>query len=114
MSGLDVRTEPLGGGALARLPISGDARVAPWYVRRPADAGEWRERARAVREEFSGRDWRAALGAAFGENGGAAAARLDRVVREGGVVVTTGQQPGLFGGAILTWSKALSALALAD
>ena len=31
-----------------------------------------------------------------------------------GVVVTTGQQPGLFGGPVYTWSKALSALALAD
>src|SRR5690606_26254070 len=31
-----------------------------------------------------------------------------------GAVVTTGQQPGLCGGPIYTWSKALSALALAD
>lgn len=30
------------------------------------------------------------------------------------MVVTTGQQPGLFGGPIYTWSKAMSALALAD
>ena len=29
-------------------------------------------------------------------------------------MVTTGQQPGLFGGPIYTWSKAVSALALAD
>ena len=28
--------------------------------------------------------------------------------------MTTGQQPGLFGGPIYTWSKALSALALAN
>jgi bacillithiol biosynthesis cysteine-adding enzyme BshC len=30
------------------------------------------------------------------------------------VVVTTGQQPGLFGGPVYTWSKAMAALALAD
>jgi uncharacterized protein YllA (UPF0747 family) len=39
---------------------------------------------------------------------------LSRVRREGGIVVTTGQQPGLFGGPIYTWTKALGALALAD
>ena len=110
---LDVRTEPLGGGPLARLAIAGDARVAPWYERRPADAREWRARAREVRDRFAGSDWRSALGGAFGA-APAGTARLDRVAREGGVVVTTGQQPGLFGGALLVWSKALSALALAD
>jgi bacillithiol biosynthesis cysteine-adding enzyme BshC len=31
-----------------------------------------------------------------------------------GVVVTTGQQPGLFGGPGYTWSKAIGALAMAD
>ncbi len=41
-------------------------------------------------------------------------ARLERVAAGRGVVVTTGQQPGLFGGPIYTWSKALSALTLAD
>jgi len=45
---------------------------------------------------------------------GAAARRLDRVARGRGIVVTTGQQPGLFGGPLYTWSKAVSALALAD
>lgn len=45
---------------------------------------------------------------------GAAAKRLTRAAREGGVVVTTGQQPGLFGGPVYTWSKALTVLALAD
>jgi uncharacterized protein YllA (UPF0747 family) len=46
--------------------------------------------------------------------GGPAAERLRRVIDQRGVVVTTGQQPGLFGGPIYTWSKALTALALAD
>ena len=45
---------------------------------------------------------------------GAAGDRLERVAREGGVLVTTGQQPGLFGGPLYTWSKAISALELAD
>src|SRR4029434_6671593 len=45
---------------------------------------------------------------------GAAQARLERVASARGIVVTTGQQPGLFGGPIYTWSKALTALTLAD
>ncbi len=48
------------------------------------------------------------------EPSGVAAARLTRVARAGGVVVTSGQQPGLFGGPIYTWSKALVVRALAD
>jgi bacillithiol biosynthesis cysteine-adding enzyme BshC len=66
-----------------------------------------------VREEFAARDWLAALGGALSPSG-ASAERLNRVARGRGVVVTSGQQAGLFGGPILTWSKALSALALAD
>jgi uncharacterized protein YllA (UPF0747 family) len=46
--------------------------------------------------------------------GGAAAERLERVVAANGVAVTTGQQPGLFGGPIYTLSKAVSAIAFAD
>ncbi|MBK7906851.1 MAG: bacillithiol biosynthesis cysteine-adding enzyme BshC [Gemmatimonadetes bacterium] len=45
---------------------------------------------------------------------GAAAERLERVAAANGIVVTTGQQPGLFGGPTYTLLKAFSALALAD
>src|SRR5207237_3155111 len=44
----------------------------------------------------------------------AAQSRLNRVSAGNGVLITTGQQPGLFGGPLLTLIKALSARALAD
>jgi uncharacterized protein YllA (UPF0747 family) len=65
-----------------------------------------------VRSDFAG-DWVARLAEAFHATGNAKK-RLDSVAGGKGVVVTTGQQPGLFGGPVYTLSKALSALALAD
>jgi bacillithiol synthase len=105
-----VRTESLGGSALAVAGMGG--RLGEWYVTRPSSAAGWKERAESVRGAAN-EQWLSALAAAFAATG-AAAARLDRVANGRGVVVTTGQQPGLFGGPIYTWSKALSALALAD
>ena len=110
----DVRIEPaiLGGNALSRLAQSGRA-PAEWYVPRPGTSDEWRARAEHIGGSSS-RNWHAQLAPAFGNSSGAAATRLARVVERQGVVVTTGQQPGLFGGPVYTWSKAISALALAD
>ena len=112
MTDVRIVTERLGGSPLSRLLQRGDA-PGEWQVARPASVEEWRRRAEARRGE---RDWRArwdALQPAI-EPTGEAAARLTRVREEGGIVVTTGQQPGLFGGPLYTWSKAVSALALAD
>jgi bacillithiol biosynthesis cysteine-adding enzyme BshC len=106
-----VRTEPLGGSPLARAAIEG--RHTDWYVPRPQSAEAWRVRAEHVRTSFKDRGWLDALAPAFAPTG-AANDRLARVANGNGIVVTTGQQPGLFGGPIYTWSKALSALALAD
>ena len=41
-------------------------------------------------------------------------ARLDRWIEERGVVVTTGQQPGLFGGPLYSLYKGISAIRLAE
>ena len=107
---LQVITEPLGGGALARAAIEGRTPDG-WLEPRPRGAEGWRRQAERVRQSVP-RDAIARLMPAIAPTG-AAAARLERAA-ERGIVVTTGQQPGLFGGPIYTWSKAVSALALAD
>jgi len=106
-----IVSQSLGGSALARTLIDGQALPA-WYAARPVRAEDWRARAVDVRDSVPA-EWMERLSLAFGASG-AARDRLERVARGAGVVVTTGQQPGLFGGPIYTWSKAISALELAD
>jgi bacillithiol synthase len=109
---LQVVTEPLGGSPLSLAAQRGDV-PERWYRPRPSDVGEWRAYAEGVAERFSTGEWLSALNPAL-DPSGEAAERLQRVVAGRGVVVTSGQQPGLFGGPVYTFSKALSALALAD
>ncbi|BAH38638.1 hypothetical protein GAU_1596 [Gemmatimonas aurantiaca T-27] len=106
-----IRTAPLGGSALSRA-IQQGAVGAQWYAPRPTNVAGWRAHAAAVRASFAGRDWLSPLMPAIAASG-AATARLTRAAQDG-VVVTTGQQPGLFGGPTYTWSKAMGALAMAD
>lgn len=112
MSEPRVVTIPFGGPPLTRAALAGMTPPA-WCEHTPSGAAEWTSRARAAMADASVRDWATALQPAF-EASGAAAERLARSAGGRGVVVTTGQQPGLFGGPVYTWSKALSALALAD
>ncbi|HEX5438212.1 MAG TPA: bacillithiol biosynthesis BshC [Gemmatimonadaceae bacterium] len=112
MSELHVLTRPLGGSPLARDAVR-EQTPAAWYRSRPLGRDAWVTYATGVRDSFAGRDWLEPLRAAI-DAGGAAAERLARSAGGAGLVVTTGQQPGLFGGPLYTWSKALSALALAD
>lgn len=104
-------TESLGGSPLARAAVSESA-PRGWYAERPRDAAAWRAYVRTVAEPPDGHALETLLPAIQAD--GPAAERLERVVREGGVLVTTGQQPGLFGGPLLTWLKALTAIAVAD
>lgn len=106
-----VRTVPLGGGALSMALQRADVRQE-WLEPRPHDVDAWRVHAVRVRESLQKVDWLTSLSPAIVPTG-RAAARLGRAA-SGGVVVTTGQQPGLFGGPAYTWSKALGALAMAD
>jgi uncharacterized protein YllA (UPF0747 family) len=106
-----IVSQPLAGNPLAALVAAGNPPAA-WYEQAPTNAASWRERVESVRSD-SHDDWLVRLAPAL-EATGNAKARLEASGDGRGVVVTTGQQPGLFGGPVYTLSKALSALALAD
>ena len=112
MSDVRILAEALGGSPLSRALQAGQAPPG-WRTPAPRTSAEWRAHADARRAEA---DWQARWDALLPAiaPGGVAATRLARVQRGNGIVVTTGQQPGLFGGPLYTWSKAASALALAD
>jgi bacillithiol biosynthesis cysteine-adding enzyme BshC len=112
MTDVRIITESLGGSPLSQLLQRGEA-PATWVAPAPRSAAEWRERAAQRAREREWEECWTTLEPAFAATG-AAAERLERVRRTGGVVVTTGQQPGLFGGPVYTWSKAMGALAMAD
>lgn len=104
-------TEPLGGSALSvAVQTRGlPAGLQPWFPSSPRD---WKEHTALVRGGAA-TSWYDTLGPAFGASG-AAAKRIERSANGQGIVVTTGQQAGLFGGPLYTLAKALTALGLAD
>jgi bacillithiol synthase len=108
---IQVLTRDFGGAPLVKAALAG-AVPPSWYTPIPADPEAWSAAARQVASEFAERDWFSKISAACHARG-AAAEQLARVAEHGGVVVTTGQQPGLFGGPIYTWSKAFAAVTLA-
>lgn len=106
-----VRDVPLGGSTLSRA-LQENPQLNGWLLNRPGTADAWRTRVTALQSSAQTSDWLTPLAPAFAATG-MAADRLGQAAAHG-VVVTTGQQPGLFGGPAYTWSKALSALAMAD
>lgn len=104
-----IITEPPGGSALSLAARAGE--LTAWYRQVPRGVSEWRAHADEVRASVPAA-WLDAIRGAFDARG-RAAERLEAAAARG-IVITTGQQPGLFGGPLMTFNKALSACALAD
>jgi bacillithiol biosynthesis cysteine-adding enzyme BshC len=115
-TGLVVETLPPGGGALAAAVRTG-ALPPAWETAAPRGTTLLVRAQRTL--DTTSPAMRATLAAwapaavALAEAAPAARARFEAACARG-LLVTTGQQPGLFGGPLYTWHKALAALALAD
>lgn len=104
-----VITESLGGSLLSRAARAGQ--LPQWY--RPIPRGtDWLAYVAGVRASVPA-NWYDELAPAIRAEG-AALERIRKSADGKGIVVTTGQQPGMFGGALMTLVKAIAARALAD
>ncbi|HEY4305926.1 MAG TPA: bacillithiol biosynthesis BshC [Gemmatimonadaceae bacterium] len=110
MSETIVITESLGGSPLSQAGRAG--KLPQWFVPRPTTTAEWKEHVARVVQSVDA-NWLDKLAPAMAASG-AASERLKRSANGKGLVVTTGQQPGLFGGPLMTLAKAITARALAD
>lgn len=93
--------------------LQGESHLARFYTGSFRDPEAYRAKAREVADRFH-HDARGGALSMLRSPSRAASLRLERWLQEGGVFVTTGQQPGLFGGPLFSLYKALTAVRLAQ
>ncbi|MDQ3605426.1 MAG: bacillithiol biosynthesis BshC, partial [Gemmatimonadota bacterium] len=111
---LSLRVTPPGGSSFLEDYLAGAPALLPFFSGHPLDLGGYRRKLEEVRGRFADRESRAHAAAALTPATPWARARLERFVQQGGAMVTTGQQAGLFGGPLYTIHKILTAVRLAE